>query len=293
MESASGPKLQLSKLARHSSIYSIAPLAQRFLALLLVPVFTAPDALKPAQWGVLQLTDLLIVATTQVAGINLLAGMMRFYFDHKEEREREAVVSSTTIFLMIVSWSVVGVALLFRQPLTELLFEVGDPDLAGENLPLVLTVALGLIPLALSTEAGFRYLQIREQSSLITTLRVSKTLLELLLKIWFIVFVGMGVMGFLLAVLIGEVLATLCLTGWVLWRTRARIMWRVLKPLLIYTTPLIFVGIFQMGLHQLDRFLLRQLSPAELAMTWTGIYGMGYMVGFLVQTVVMGSFMQI
>jgi O-antigen/teichoic acid export membrane protein len=293
MESASGPKLQLSKIARHSSIYSIAPMAQRFLALLLVPVFTAPDALKPAQWGVLQLTDLLIVATTQVAGINLLAGMMRFYFDHKDERDREAVVSSTTIFLMIVSWGVVGLALVFRQPLTELLFEVGDPDLAGENLPLVLTVALGLIPLALSTEAGFRYLQIRERSTLITTLRVSKTLFELLLKIYFIVFVGMGVMGFLLAVLIGEVLATVSLTGWVLWRTRARVVWRILKPLLVYTTPLIFVGIFQMGLHQLDRFLLRQLSPAELAMTWTGIYGMGYMIGFLVQTVVMGSFMQI
>lgn len=293
MESASGPKLQLSELARHSTIYSIAPLAQRFLSLLLVPLFTAPDALKPAQWGVLQLTDLLIVATTQLAGINLLAGMVRYYFEHKDLRDRNAVISSTTIFLMVVSWIVVGIALLFHEPLAHLLFAVNDPDLARENLPRVLLVALLIIPLALTSESGFRFLLIHQRSGMVTTLRVAKTLFELTLKIYLIVFADMGIMGFLLAVLAGEVITSTLLTGWVLWQTRFRIVWRVLKPVLIYTLPLVFVGLFQMGLHQLDRLLLRQLSPEEFAMTWTGIYGMGYMVGFLVQTVVMGSFMQI
>jgi len=141
METASRPELQLSKLARHGSIYSIAPLVQRFLALLLVPIFTAPDALKPAQWGVLQLTDLLIVATTQLAGINLLAGMVRYYFEHKDLRDRNAVVSSATLFLMAVSWTVVGIALFFHESLAHLLFEFNDPDLAQEDLPGVLFVA--------------------------------------------------------------------------------------------------------------------------------------------------------
>jgi O-antigen/teichoic acid export membrane protein len=293
MESATGPKLQLSKLARHSTIYSIAPLAQRFLSLLLVPIFTAPDALKPAQWGVLQLTDLLIVATTQIAGVNLLAGMVRYYFEHKDLRDRNAVISSTTLFLMALSWIVVGIALLFHEPLSHLLFATSDPDLATENLPRILIVALLIIPLALTTESGFRFLLIHQRSGLVTTLRITKTLFELGLKIYLIVFAGMGIMGFLLAVLVGEVLASTLLTGWVLTQTRLRISWRVLKPVLIYTLPLVFVGLFQMSLHQLDRLLLRQLSPEDVAMTWTGIYGMGYMIGFLVQNVVVGSFMQI
>jgi O-antigen/teichoic acid export membrane protein len=293
MEPASGPNLQLTKLARHGSIYSIAPLIQRFLSLLLVPLFTAPGALKPAQWGVLQLTDLLIVATTQIAGMNLLAGMVRYYFEHKDLRDRNAVVSSTTLFLAAVSWCVVGVALFFYEPLSHLLFEASDPDLAGENLPRVLVVALLIIPLALTSESGFRFLLIHQRSGLVTTLRVIKTLLELGLKFYLIVIAGMGILGFLLAVLIGEVITSTLLTGWVLKQTRVRIVWRVLKPVLVYTWPLVFAGLFQMALHQLDRLLLRQLSPADLAMTWTGIYGMGYMIGFLVQNVVVGSFMQI
>jgi len=154
-------------------------------------------------------------------------------------------------------------------------------------------VELLIIPLALTSESGFRFLLIHQRSSLVTILRVTKTLFELSLKVYLIVFAGMGIMGFLLGVLIGEVITSTLLTGWVLWQTRLRLVWRVLKPVLIFTWPLVIVGLFQMGLHQFDRLLLRQLSPADLAMTWTGIYGMGYMVGFLVQNVVVGSFMQI
>jgi O-antigen/teichoic acid export membrane protein len=282
---------RVSAVARHSTIYSIAPLIQRALNLLLVPLLTS--RLNEAQSGVAQLTDVLIVAAIQLGGVNLLAGMVRFYFDFSDERDRRAAVSSATLFLMLFSWSLVGVLFLFRGELTRLLFNVGDPKLAHDDLEQCLGLALLIIPLALSSDAGFRYLQIQQRSTLITTLRVAKSVLEMGLKLWMVVGLGLGVSGLLASVLIGEVLTSTLLGGWMLSQVKLRFSWRVLKPMLVYTLPLVPVGLCQMGLNQLDRLLLRGLAPGSQAMSWTGIYGHGYMIAWIVQTALVGSFMQI
>lgn len=278
-------------LAKHSLIYSIAPLLQRFVALALVRLYT--DVLNEAQYGVLQMTDLLFVALIQISGTNLLSGVVRFYFDEKEPRDRGAVVSSATLFLAAVSWTLVGIGILFREPLAAFLFEMGDLDLANDDLVACLVVALATIPLALSSEASFRYLQIHQRSGLITTLRVSKSALEMGLKVWFLLGLEWGVIGFLAATLIGELLTNAFLTVWVLRRTGIAFSWRVLRPMLVYAAPLVPIGLCQMGLNQIDRLLLKHLGPADDAMNWLGIYGLGYQIGFLVQMVVVGSFMQI
>ena len=82
-------------------------------------------------------------------------------------------------WLIALFFFLVGTALLFHEPLSRLLFAVNDPDLAQENLPGVLIVALLIIPLALTSESGFRFLLIHQRSGLVTVLRVAKTLFEL------------------------------------------------------------------------------------------------------------------
>jgi O-antigen/teichoic acid export membrane protein len=281
----------LASIARHGAIYSIAPVLQRVIALLLVRFYT--EELNTAQWGVTQITDTLILALTQLAGVNLFSGMVRFYFDHEEQRDRDAVISSATLSLMALSWSLAALGLLLREPLTAFLFDTGDVLLAGDDLGLCLVVSLLVIPFSMTSEAGFRYLQIHQRSAQLTLLRVTKVTLEILLKIWMILILKLGVIGFLLPILIGEALTSTLLTGCVLWRVRLRMAWPILRPMVVYTAPLVVVGFCQMGLHSLNRLLIRHLAPEDLAMSWAGIYGLGHYVGFLVQLVVVGSFMQI
>lgn len=282
---------EAAKLAKHSLVYSLAPLLQRFIALALTRAYT--DALSPARWGVTQVTDLLFTALIQISGVNVLNGIVRFYFDAKEERERRCVVSTVLISVSALAWTLVGVALLFREPLTRFLFVVDDPELANDDLVACLVVSLMTIPLALSSDAAFRYLQVQQRSALITTLRVSKSLFETLLKVVFVVGLEQGVIGFLLAVLIGELVNNLLLTAWVLRQVGLRVSWQTLRPILAYAAPLVPVGLCQMGLNQIDRMLLKQLAPPDVAMGWVGIYGLGFMAGWMVQLVLVGSFMQI
>ncbi|MEO6708430.1 MAG: polysaccharide biosynthesis C-terminal domain-containing protein, partial [Planctomycetota bacterium] len=281
----------VASLAKHSLVYSIAPLIQRFFALCLVRVYTR--ILSPEQLGVTQIADTFFTALIQISGTNLLAAVMRFYFDQKEERDRRAVVSSAILFLSGISWSLVALGFVFRAPLTNFLFETADPALAHDDLVACLLVVLVTIPLALCSEAAFRYLQIQQRSGLITTLRVSKSTLEMLLRVAFLVGLDYGVIGFLIATLIGELLTNLFLTIWVLSRVGLAFSWRVLSPMLQYAAPLVLVGLCQMALNRIDSVSLRQLAPKLDAMTWAGIYGHGFMIGWLVQLLVVGSFMQI
>ncbi|HUR27835.1 MAG TPA: oligosaccharide flippase family protein [Planctomycetota bacterium] len=281
----------VASLAKHALVYSIAPLIQRFLALALWRVYTT--WLNPAQRGVTQLTDLLFTALIQVSGTNVLAAVVRFYFDQKDERDRRAVVSSAILFLNGVSWTLVGLGLLFRAPLAAFLFETTDVDLVHDDLIACISVVLVTIPFALSSEAAFRYLQIQQRSGLITSLRVGKSTIEMALRVAFLVGFEQGVVGFLLATLIGELLTNLFLTAWVLSRIGLRFSWRVLSPMLAYAAPLVLVGLCQMALNQIDGLMLRQLGPPGQRMDWVGVYSHGYMIGWLVQILVVGSFMQI
>lgn len=283
----------LKSLVRHSSVYSVVPLVQRAVSVLLVPVYTAPDVLRTSEYGVLEMTDLLIVAIAQLVGVNLLGGMTRFYFDQKDPADRPAVVTSATLAMSAMAWLAVGLALAFRGPLTSVLFDASDPELGHVDLTQALVLALLIIPFSLSTACGFEYLKIGQRSGLFAGLQLGKLALEVSLKVWMLLGLDMGVSGLLLSTLIGEIVATTLLTGTILVRLGPRVRWSVLRPMVAFTLPLIPVGLCQLGLHQLDRYLLKELGPPSGAMHAVGLYGLGYKVSYLVNAVMLGSFLQI
>lgn len=291
-------------LLRHSWIYSLAPVIQRLLAIVLIHFYTKKLD-DPGEYGLLEIADLLILLVPQLMGVNLLAGLTRFYFDHRDARDRAAVVTSTTIALAGASGLVTLGLLAFRTPLAGALFAApaGAPVPAG--LVDAFTIAVLIVPFSLCTRSGLQYLQVLKRSKAFTLIQLAKAVFEGALKLWMLFGLGWGVYGFLLSVLIGEALFALGLLIWMVARLGARFDWRVFRPLFQFSLPLIPVGILQLLLHQADRMLLQHLGPQELvgvgqdgtplslAQQWVGIYGLGYKLGQLLQSAVMVSFMQI
>ena len=286
----SGGRLSLRKLLRHSSIYSLAPILQRIAAIVLIPLYT--EVLADTEWGILDLADVLILLLPQLVGANLLGGMTRFYFEHEDQRARNAVVSTTTLLVTLAAWAVVFALLPFRTELADFLFRKGSHELSSGTYTEIVTLALLIVPFSLSTRAGVQYLQILKRSSALTAILTAKTVLELSLRVWMLVGLEWGMRGFLLGTLIGEALTAIGLCSWVLWRVKPRIVWSVFGTLWRYGLPLLPVGLFQIGLHQIDRLLLKHFDPGE-GSDWNGVYALGYKVAFLIHTAVLASFMQI
>jgi O-antigen/teichoic acid export membrane protein len=290
-------------LLRHSWIYSLAPLFQRLLAIVLIRLYT--QRLSLGEFGVLEIVDLLILIVPQLVGINLLSGLTRFYFEHQDPRRRAQVVSSATIALAVASFAVAGLALAARAPLVELLFSLPAGESPPEGLLDALGLAILIVPFSICTASGLRYLQILKLSRASTTVQLVKTLVEAALKLWMLFGLEWGVSGFLLSVLIGEVLTSLGFALWMARTLRTGFEWSVFRPLFAFSLPLLPLGLAQLGLHQFGRQVLEHFGPQQLvdgpgaklgvtlAREWVGVFGLGYKIAFLIHTAVLSSFMQI
>lgn len=290
-------------LLRHSWVYSLAPIFQRLIAIVLIRLYTR--RLSPGEFGVLDIVDLLILIVPQLVGINLLGGLTRFYFEHDDPQRRARVVSSATIALGVASFVAAGLTLLARAPLAGILFSVPGGEPAPDGLVEALSIAVMIVPFSICTASGLRYLQILKHSRASTLVQLLKTLLESGLKLWMLFGLDWGVSGFLLSVLIGEMLTSAGFALWMALRLRAGFDWSVFKPLLVFSLPLLPLGLAQLGLHQFGRVVIEHLGPqrlatgaaAELGTTvareWVGIFGLGYKIAFLIHTAVLTPFMQI
>lgn len=283
---------RLSGLARHSAVYTVAPLLRQVLSIAMTWFYTG--WLRGPGFGIKETVDLWMIGLQQLLGQNVLGAMVRFYFDRERPEERARVVTSCTLAVTALAWVVCGAAYLFAGELRGPMLGPGG-DVSAADLETILKLVLVLVPFQLSTLAGFYYLQIQKRSSTYTALQTLKFLFEIGMNFWLIGALGWGVRGFLVSMLAGEVLTSLLLTGGIVVRLGMRVDLALLRPILAYAAPLIPVGVCQFGLHQLDRRLLLDLASPDpaVAQAITGIYGLGYKVGYLVNAMLLGSFLQI
>jgi O-antigen/teichoic acid export membrane protein len=280
----------LANLLRHSLNYSLVPVFGKVIAVAMIPFYT--DWLVREEYGSAALAELLFAGLVQLLGANLLQGMQRFYFEHTDQRDRDAVISSCTLVMAALSWVVVGALLLFSDALAPILIGTPSETVTADTLASATAIALATVPFQLSSQAGFNHLMILQRSRLYAGITLTKILLELGLRIWFVGFLGLGLIGFLLPVLIGEALATVVVTGHTLWHTGLTVRLDVLRPILRYTAPLIPVGVFQLLLHYGDQRLLEALSPGN-GLDQVGVYGVAYKLGFLVTAMMLDPFVRI
>ncbi len=290
MPSSPRSERSLTGLFKHSAIYSAAPFIRQLVAVVMHVFYTG--WLGTVGVGVKEIVDLFAIGMQQVLGQNILGSMVRFYFDRQKPEDRARVVTSSTLVVTLAAWIVCGLVFSISRDLAPLVFKA-EEEMPKEELVGILRLVLVLIPFQLSTVAGFYYLMILKRSNLFTTIQTGKLLVEVALNFLLIGFLGLGVRGFLLSMLAGEILTSAALTGWMLVTLKPRIDWRILKPILIYAAPLVPVGLCQLSLHQLDRWLIGHYWEGRGGAHLIGIYGHGYKISYLVTAMMLGPFIQI
>ncbi len=280
-------------MLRHSAVYSLVPIAANVIAIVMVAFYT--DWLHLDEMGVSQIVDLFLALTIELLGVSALQGMVRYYFEHDDERDRNAVVSSVLLAAAGISGVVCVVGLFFADELRPVLLGTPTDGVSDEYLKQVLVLAFLLVPFQMTTQAGYRYLMIRHLSGFYTRTQISKMLLELGLKVWFVApfGLGLGVKGMLLSVLVGEVFTSGLLSGWILKRVGIRFDWEILKPILVYSWPLVLASLCHLALQRSDLRLIELLMPAGLGFATAGIYGIGYRIGYIGNAVLLGPFLQV
>lgn len=280
------PDRPLGGLVKHSAIYSAAPVVRQLIGIAMVPLYTT--WLGTAGAGVKENADLWAIALQQMLGQAVLSAMVRFYYDRKSEHERAAVVTSCTLVILLVAFAVCGVALAFVPWLTPLLLGRGDV-VSDQVLGEVCVLLLLLVPFQLGTVSGLYYLQALKRSGSYTAIQTGKLLVEVGLNVVLMGVLGWGVKGFLVSMLVGEVLTSTGLVGWMLATLGPRIDRELLAPIVRYAAPLVPVGLLQLLLHQFDKRIVLELLGQDLA----GVYGFGYRIAYLVTNMILTPFVLI
>lgn len=268
----------LKRLTKHSAIYALGPAAQKVIGFLLLSlVVTYVGASE--NYAVVDLSAVTIALAAQCLGINLLHGMTRYYPEYATERERGTLVTTCLLLLGATTGIALLGAVVFSAKGAEILFD--SPELAG-----AFVVVAAILFLQTIGQVGMRWLQILERSVAYGVLTTAKTVLEIGLKVWFLVGLGLGFMGVLYSVLYGELVVAAGVLVWIVHRLGLSFSWPMAKRLLRYSYPLVLSGLLMFVLHSADRYFVKEMR----GLGDEGIYAAGYKLGTIGNAMFLDAF---
>jgi O-antigen/teichoic acid export membrane protein len=234
-----------------------------------------------AEYGVLEMLDLVVQIAGMIFALGLANAAMRHYEAAKTDDERRRVCSTAHLSAgMLALFG--GLLIAASSGLISEHLIGGRPErlvwmIAGSS---VATSLVG-IPMA--------YLRIRERSA--TFLRISLVQLGLgvSLNIVFVVAMGMGAEGVILSGLITNGLIGAYMT-WLL-LSEVGVGWHgpEFKKLARFGGPLLISALGTFLITSGDRFVLEERTSLDSV----GLYGVAYKIGFLVQILAVGPFFMV
>jgi O-antigen/teichoic acid export membrane protein len=268
----------LKRLTKHSAIYALGPAVQKVIGFFLIPLVLAYIG-GTANYGIVDLSAVTIALSAQFLGINLLHGMTRYYPEYATEKERGSLVTTCLLLLGGTTGIAFVLAVLFSAPGAGLLF--GSREYAGAFVAVAAILFLQTIG-----QVGMRWLQILERSVAYGVLTTAKTVLEIGLKVWFLVGLGLTFMGVLYSVLGGELVVAGGMVVWMIRRLGVSFSWPMAKRLLRYSYPLVLSGLLMFVLHQADRYFVKGMH----GLADEGVYAAGYKLGTIANAMFLDAF---
>lgn len=269
----------LKRLYGNSVVYAMGSIAAKAIGFIMIPIYTR--CLTPADYGTIELLYRATDVVTLVAAMGLAPAVMRFYFEYKDQRERNEVVSSGLIIMLLAGFLMAVIISLFRNEFSYLIF-------GHKSNGQLVQLALISMVLELVVMVPLSYVQAEQKPLLFTGISLGKLFVGLSMNIWLIVYLRMGVMGVAWSAAISGFVSTLVIlpivvkqTGIGFSSTKALEMYR-------YGLPLVPAQLGMFILSFSDRFILdRYTGVAEV-----GIYSLGYKFGMLISLLVSEPFLR-
>lgn len=256
---------RLGELARHSAIYGFGALVSRFIAVLLLPIYTR--FLSPADYGLIETLIALSAILTVLLAAGVKSAFFRFYFDGVDEEGKRRVIRTAFWFTMLMGTAGLVAGLALAGQISDLLFGT------SEHADLVRAAFVGLWA-HVNYEQMTSLFRVEQRS----TAYLIATLINLGLTVGATVLLVVVLENGPIGVIVGNFTGTLLVYAGLLAYRREQLGFELDRPLLRemnrFGMPLVPSGLFLWALNFSDRFFLVKLSgPREV-----GLYSIGVRV---------------
>ena len=115
----------LKRLVSSLAAYQVADVVSKFIAVLLLPVYTRYIA--PAGYGVVELLANGVILISILVRFGMIESFLRFYYSDADQERRDALARRATGFLLLTTTIVSIVLAVFAAPLSKVVLGYRDP----------------------------------------------------------------------------------------------------------------------------------------------------------------------
>ena len=258
-------KKQIKRLIKGSAIYGIGNTLNKFIAVLLLPIFTT--YLTPADYGIMSLLNILSLLLIQISLLGLGTSIGLCYFE-KKKRESGKTIWSAFSILITTSILVIGISIILSKQINLLLFN----STQYQYLVFLTLIRTFFTILVVPFTLRLLFEEKRLQFIIITTI---STLLTITVNIVLIVILHLGIKGMVLGTLISAIMTFFLFAIPTIKRLPFNIDLKLCRRLITYGIPMIPSFLCLYFLQQGNVFFLKKFTNLNTV----GLYSIGYRFG--------------
>jgi len=259
---------KIKSLSKDTLIYGTSTVIQRFLAFILVPLYS--NVYPPAEFGIQALLFSYIAILNVFFSIGFESGYFKFA-STLEIGDKKDNFSLPYFSIFINSFLLSAVLFIFPVSLAPI-FQL-DP----ERAPVLLRYAALILFFDAAVLIPFAYLRLRRRAKVFGALKVLSISINVALNILFILVFHWGIEAIFLANAIASGVTFLIFIPLILKNLTFRFNKQLYKEILKFSIPLIPAGIGANLVQVIDRPILRYLTNEQTV----GIYQANYRMGIL------------
>jgi O-antigen/teichoic acid export membrane protein len=178
----------LKRLVSSLAAYQVADVVSKFMAVLLLPVYTR--YIEPAGYGVVELLGNGVILISILVRFGIIESFLRFYFSDEDAERRDALARRSVLFLLATT-TVAAVALAaLATPLSKVVLAHRDPTTFR-------VAVLGLWAFT-NLELAYALLRVDERLRAYATASLTNVVLTIASSVVLVVVLGDGARGLLL-----------------------------------------------------------------------------------------------
>jgi O-antigen/teichoic acid export membrane protein len=237
-------------------------------AFFLIPLYTR--ALSLSEYGILELLYSISAVVGGVLGGGLAHATLRFYYEYDDNKDRNAVVTTSLLSAAIIITPILTVSSLANGLVSQWVFH-------SERYSTALDLVYVAVILEIIRQIGLSYLRAREYSISYVVVCVGQMAAQVICNVYTVVYLKLGITGILAGNCISIGLGVLALVLVILKECGFAYHFEKLKEMIKYSYPFAGSSFSSVFCGNADRFLLKTFLTFEAV----GIYGIAQKFGVL------------
>ena len=267
----------MNKLFKNTIYYSIGEICPRIISFLLLPIYT--QYLSTSDYGILAYTNTVNSFLFVLGSLSLNTYILRFYFIHQAEEQRKQMIGSIYMAILGVNILILGLAYaILPHVISD--FHLQVPWNPYFKLAIIVNFldSFSIIPLVIY--------RVKQQAQFFVCLNLSRTILQVVLTIYFIVFQKTGLIGNYYASILAYAPFVLIYIGIIKKYACFKLKVSYISEGLRYALPLLPGALAYLVLSVSDRLILER----NVAMSEIGIYNVAFTLSLALNVVIQSGY---